>query len=327
MRVLVAGAGAVGQWLGGRLLQDGHDTTLLCRAEQAAAINGPGLFVRGHTTLHGHPKAVTEVPPATDPFEVILLTCKAHQTAPLAAAVAPHLKAGGVLASLQNGLGNGQKLLRSSPSMSQVALALTSHGLTLEGPGRVHHAGLGPTLVGPLEAGSDQGARVLFGLLARVGLDPQWRDDMQGPVWRKALVNHAINPVAALHGVLNGDLVRRPALHAQCLAVLAEGEEVARRAGIDLGGDSLAEAFGQTVARTAANACSMLQDVRAKRPTEVEQITGRIVRLGEGLKVPVAQSADLYRRLKDLEASYLGGQRAHHTTRDEAPFEAGPAHS
>jgi 2-dehydropantoate 2-reductase len=322
--VLVAGAGAVGQWLGGRLLQDGHDTTLLCRPAQAAAINGPGLVVRGHTTLHGHPKAVTEVLAGTDPFEVIVLTCKAHQTAPLAAVVAPHLKAGGTLVSLQNGLGNGGKLLRVAPP-GQVALALTSHGLTLEAPGHVHHAGLGPTLVGPAQDGQDRGARMAFGLLARVGLEPEWRDAMRGPVWRKALVNHAINPVAALHGVLNGQLARRADLHEACLAVLTEGEAVARKAGVDLGpGGALVEAFEQTVARTGENACSMLQDVRAKRPTEVEQITGRLVRLAQRNGVAVPRSQGVYRRLKDLEASYLGADRAARLAADEAPFETDP---
>ncbi|MFN2638249.1 MAG: ketopantoate reductase family protein, partial [Gemmatimonadaceae bacterium] len=84
--------------------------------------------------------------PGTDPFEVVVLTCKAHQTAALARAVVPHLRPEGILVSLQNGLGNGEKLRGLVPA-SKLALALTSNGLTLEAPGQVRHAGVGPTVV------------------------------------------------------------------------------------------------------------------------------------------------------------------------------------
>lgn len=322
MRVLVAGAGAVGQWLGGRLLQDGHDTTLLCRPAQAAAINGPGLFVRGHTELHGHPKAVTALAPGTDPYEVIVLTCKAHQTAPMAKLVTPFLASPGVLVSLQNGLGNGEKLRHAAPAGS-IALALTSHGLTLEAPGRVLHAGTGPTLVGPLDPAHDGAARVAFGLFARVGLEPEWRDRMRGAVWRKALVNHAVNPVAALHGVRNGALLDKPELGALSRSLLDEGLALAERARADVG-PGVHEALASTLERTRDNWCSMAQDVRAGRPTEVEQISGRLVRLGKHLLVSMPHSDSVYGRLKDLEASYLGPEVARRMTEDELVWEREP---
>lgn len=319
MRVLVAGAGAVGQWLGGRLLQDGHDTTLLCRPAQATAINGPGLFVRGATELHGHPKAVTELAPGTDPFEVVVLTCKAHQTAPMAKLVAPFLASPGLLVSLQNGLGNGEKL-RSVVPAGSIALALTSHGLTLEAPGRVLHAGTGQTIVGPLDPAHGGAARVAFGLFARVGLEPEWRDQMRGAVWRKALVNHAINPVAALHGVRNGALLDKPELRALSRSLLDEGLSLAQRARADVG-PGLHEALEATLERTRDNWCSMAQDVRAGRPTEIEQISGRLVRLGEQLLVSMPRSDSVYGRLKDLESSYLGAERARQSAWDELAWE------
>ncbi|HUR64386.1 MAG TPA: ketopantoate reductase family protein [Candidatus Thermoplasmatota archaeon] len=322
MRVLVAGAGAVGQWLGGRLLQDGHDTTLLCRPLQAAAISGPGLFVRGATTLHGHPKAVTELEAGADPYEAIVVTCKAHQTAAMAQLVAPHLAPHGILVSLQNGLGNGEKL-RHVASAGRIALALTSHGLTLEAPGKVLHAGTGPTLVGPLDPTADGAARIAFGLFTRVGLEPEWRDRMRGPVWRKALVNHAINPVAALHGVPNGKLLEKEPLRALSRSLLDEGLALAQRARAEVG-DGVVESFEATVERTRDNLCSMLQDVKARRPTEIEQISGRLVRLGEQLLVAMPRSDSVYGRVKDLEASYLGPERARRLAWEELAWEREP---
>jgi 2-dehydropantoate 2-reductase len=317
--VLVAGAGAVGQWLGGRLLQDGHDTTLLCRPAQAEAINGRGLFVRGLTELHGHPKAVTEIAAGTDPFEVVIVTCKAHQTAAMGRLVAPHLKPEGIVASLQNGLGNGEKLAQAVPA-GKLALALTSNGLTLEGPGRVLHAGAGPTLAGPLHAKSDGAARIAFGLLTRVGLEPEWRQEMQGPVWRKALVNHAINPLAATHGVPNGALLERKDLHEEALGLLREGFQVAAANGADPG-EGLEASLDGTLRQTADNQCSMLQDVKAKRPTEIEQITGRLVRLAKGAGIAAPRSDRVYAQVKRLEETYLGKVRAAALTREELNWE------
>ncbi|HEX2065399.1 MAG TPA: 2-dehydropantoate 2-reductase, partial [Candidatus Thermoplasmatota archaeon] len=215
-----------------------------------------------------------------------------------------------------------EKLRRLVPA-GKVALALTSHGLTLEAPGRVLHAGTGPTLVGPLDPAHDGAARVAFGLFARVGLEPEWRDGMRGAVWRKALVNHAINPVAALHGVPNGALLERKELRALARSLLEEGRALAQRARAEVG-DGLLEAMEATLERTRGNLCSMLQDVKAGRPTEVEQITGRLVRLGERLLVPMPRSDSVYGRVKDLEASYLGAERARRTAWDELAHEQEP---
>jgi 2-dehydropantoate 2-reductase len=236
--------------------------------------------------------------------------------------VAPRLAPHGILVSLQNGLGNGEKLRHFAPA-GRIALALTSNGLTLEAPGRVLHAGAGPTLVGPLDPAADGAARIAFGLLTRVGLEPEWRERMRGATWRKALVNHAINPVAALHGVPNGALLERKELRALCASLLEEGAALAQRARADVG-DGLAEAFEATVERTRGNLCSMLQDVRAGRPTEIEQITGRLVRLGEQLLVAMPRSDSVYGRVKDAESAYLGAERARHLAWEELAWEREP---
>lgn len=320
-RVLVAGAGAVGQFLGARLQSAGHDVHLLTTARHVAALKD--LHITGLSQWSGALAATDTVTALPGSFDAIVLTCKAHQTQRLAPVVAPRLAAGGVFLSLQNGLGNAQKVARFVPA-AQVAVALTSHGIMVEAPGRLRHAGIGGTQVGPFTSDGEPASRRVQALLADAGLDPEWHAGMRGFVWRKALINHAVNPVAALNGVPNGEVLARADLHALSSAMLREGVALAERARVPLPPGDLQALMDATLQRTAGNRVSMLQDVEARRPTEIEQLTGRMVRLGERLLVSMPRSEAVYGRLKDLETSYLGAEASRKAMWDELPWEAEP---
>lgn len=307
--ILVAGAGAIGGWLGARLAAAGHDVTLLGRPGLASAVASGGLRVSGHTTFAEDVPVITE---PTGTYDTIWLTCKAHQTASLGAAVAPLLAPDGVLVTLQNGLGNAEKLARHVPA-DRIAVALTSHGVTVESPGRLRHAGTGMFQAGPApqHAWNDAAGRA-WQQADAAGLDPARLEDTRAAVWTKAIVNAGINPVAALHGVPNGAVLERPEWLALTDALVRESVLLAERARVKITGD-LVETTQAVLQGTAENRCSMLQDVEAGRPTEIEQITGRMVRLAETLLCPMPRSESVYGRIKDLETSYLGAEASEAT--------------
>ena len=137
----------------------------------------------------------------------------------------------------------------------------------------------------------DAGARAFETLFREAGFSVRTVPAIEREVWRKALVNAAINPVTALHGVPNGDLASEP-LRSEALALLDEAYRVAETEPFGL---SLAEArrdFDQVVRATAENRSSMLQDLDRGRPTEIEAISGEILRLGEarGLRLPATRA-------------------------------------
>lgn len=323
LRVLVAGAGAIGQWLGLRLLQTGQDVTLLARPRHVEAIRADGLRVTGLTQAQGHVAAVADLAEAKGAFDLIVLTCKAHQTAGLAAQVAPRLRPDGVLLSLQNGLGNAEKVRHVLPR-DRIAIALTSHGVMVERPGVLRHAGTGATLVGPFPGAAEGAARTAFRVLAQARLEPEWQDRMRGYVWRKAIVNAGINPVGALHAAKNGDVLKRSELRRMCLGLVKESEGLAKLLRVDLPPGDLQQAAITTLERTALNKCSMLQDIEARRATEVEQITGRFIRLGKRLGAAMPLSEAVYARVKHLEADYLGWDEADRLAREEAEWDDEP---
>ncbi len=283
-KILIAGAGAIGMWLGALLADAGHEVTLLARAPHCDAIQEHGLRTEGHTNLAVKVGCTTAPPPG--PFDGIIITAKAHATAGLAAAVAPSLARDGVMASMQNGLGN-EAILRDFHASP--AIALTSHGVTVLGPGHVRHAGLGATSVGPA-TGADAGpARTLHGWLGDAGLAPEWHDDMRTPIWAKVVVNAAINPVCALAGATNGLLLQGPPRE-EARRLAEEAARVARAEGASI--DDAWSVVAHVIEQTADNKCSMLQDIEAGRPTEIEQITGAIVAAAKrhGIEVPANQA-------------------------------------
>lgn len=300
MKLLIAGAGAIGGWLGG-LLAANHDVTLLGRQPLADAVAAHGLRVSGHTELAVHPRVITE--PAGS-FDAAFLTCKAHATSTVAQRIAPHVT--GPIVSLQNGLGNAEKLTAIF-GPDRVAVALTSHGVKVDGPGRLVHAGLGTTTVGPAPGTdpTDDADGWAFDVLRAAGLEPRREASMRGHIWQKAIINAGVNPVAALHDVANGALLDGP-LAALSAGLVQEATQLAARARVTLPSDDLVAVTRRVCENTRQNLCSMVQDVRARRPTEMEQITGRMVRLAEQLLVSMPRNESVYGRMKDLEASYLG---------------------
>lgn len=328
LKVLVAGAGAIGQWLGLRLMQAGHDVTLLVRPHHAEAIRRAGLRVHGATQMHGHPLCITSPTERLGKYDAILLSCKAHQTAALAPQVAPLLEGDGAFATVQNGFGNAQKMAHAlGGDASRIVVVPLTHGVMVEQPGLLLHAGGAGAVVGPFVPRAEPAARRTWNLLDDAGLSPEWTDDVRGHVWRKGLLNHAVNPVGAIHGQPNGKLLRGPAWE-QCKELADEGYMMARSAGVALPGkpglDGLVEAMRTTLERSAANRNSMLADIEAQRPTEVEQISGRLVRLSRRLGIAAPQTDEVYRNVKALETRYLGEGESLRRVRDEVSWETGP---
>ncbi len=275
----------------------GIDVTLLGRPALADAVAKDGLIVTGHTTFSG------PIPVITEPaglYDVILVTCKAHATAAMATLVAPLLAPDGILVSCQNGLGNAETLLQTTP---RVVVALTSHGITVEAPGRIRHAGTGMFRVGPAPGHAlDDATHTVAALFEQAGLAPETITDTVGHLWLKGAVNAGINPLCAMHGIRNKGLADHMA---EARELVDEVVSLSRAAGVRLPGDALA-AFDATVAGTAENKCSMLQDVEAKRVTEIDHITGYFVRVARRLGYPLFANEDVYHRMKDFEAGYLG---------------------
>jgi 2-dehydropantoate 2-reductase len=146
-------------------------------------------------------------------------------------------------------------------------------------------------------------SKELYDALEAAGLIPKWSSDIQSVIWRKLLINVAINPVCAIAGVRNGALAQVPELWEQSIEAMREAELVARAAGIDVGDGDTEDYLRKVVIATAGNRVSMLQDLMAGRRTEIDALCGEVVAKGEGLGVPTPRNEMLLALVRGIEMS------------------------
>lgn len=299
VKIAIIGAGALGRVLAWTLQQGGHQPVLVCRrAEQAAALAEQGMmFYETDGTEHRvEVEAVTgETMDRLSGVDGAILTVKSYDTRAAGVMLRDRLPGVSVL-SMQNGLGNGERLAESLPP-GQIALGLTTHGATAEGETAVFYKGRGQTVIGDFYAGAaPSGAKRWAELLTGCGHPVTVTEEIRTEVWRKAMVNIGINPMTALFGLKNGELPERSDLLAVSRTLVEEAERAAAAEGVSLQ-DSFARVL-DVCRTTAGNRSSMLQDLERGRKTEIDAMCGEIVRIGKQHGVPTPCNE----RVRDLIA-------------------------
>lgn len=297
VKILIVGAGAIGSLLGALLQEGGVAVHLVGRPDHVTAIQGQGLRVTGARPRVVHVEASVDIPAGIE-ADAVLVTTKTFGLATTATELARALSPRPTLL-LQNGLGIlpiALTALRSGGWNDPGAYAVrgvNSIPATYLGPGEVREAGVGEILLPvPGEAGPSAGAARLFRMLfERAQVPVEAVPEFEREVWRKALVNAAINPVTAVRGVTNGELLNEPA-RMEALELLGEALAVARAAGFGFTSEELTRDFERVVRATASNRSSMLQDLDRGRSTEIDAISGEILREAarHGLDLPATRA-------------------------------------
>ncbi len=305
MRITVVGPGAVGLLLAARLSQAGAEVELLDhRPRRARELDREGFILEDEAGGHH-----LRVPAGADPAALarcrLALVCvKAYQTEEVATTLARHLPPAARVLTLQNGTGNVETLARALGE-ERVLGGITSEGATRLAPDRVRHAGRGQTHLGPAAGPLDQFSRQVARLLERAGFETRAVAGVQNLIWTKLLVNVGINALTAILDQPNGMLLELAGARAVMEQAVAEAQAVGLGLGVEFLHRDMQEAVREVARRTAGNISSMLQDVRARRRTEVDFINGAVARKGEELGLATPVNATLTRLVRALEQQYL----------------------
>ena len=285
--VAVIGPGAIGSVFAVRLalLKGGPRVTLVdYRPDRAARLSGRPIVLH---TPQGDLAAAVPVRLVPDgPVDLVILATKAP-AARAAAEAARAWRGDAPVLVIQNGLGAAEEVADALPRAA-VITGVSYQAAHRAAEGEVHHVANLETYLGYPGRGPDAAVLRVAALLSAAGLPARAEADLASLAWSKLLVNAALNPVAALAGVANGQVASRPSLRAMAEAIALEGQAVARAVGVALAFPDAAAAALTTARKTAANRCSMLQDLEAGRTTEIEYLNGALVRLAErhGVAVP-----------------------------------------
>ena len=304
MKVCVVGCGAVGSLFAANLatLEDVEVWAFDAARAHVDAINRDGLRLVGAGEVTGRVRATTDAAelPACD-FGIV--ATKAMHTEPAIAATA-HAFTGGCVATVQNGIGNEEVV---AAHCERVIRGTTFPAGKILEPGVVQWDVKGDTTLGPFEAAPAplEEIRRLADACTRCGMPTTAVADARGPQWRKVIFNAATNPIGALTGLTHGRVCEQPALRTLVSRLVDEGKAVAAAQGIEL--DSDPEDLIDYAARPEIaynHKASMLQDVEARRQTEVDYLNGGIVEFGRRYGVETPEHAAIWALVKGMEASW-----------------------
>lgn len=308
-RVAVLGAGAMGALYGAELASAAIPTVLVDVDEElVATIEGRGVLVRdGADERRVRVPAVCD-PTGCEPVDLVLVFVKAFATDAAARLVAPLTTPATVAVSLQNGWGSG-RVLGQHFDPDRVVVGVSYQSATVEAPGVVRRTASGPTVLGPSDAGGDAAAQRAAAILRAAGFETEVRSDIERVIWDKLVVNAAANPTAALTGLSAGALRRSGAMSDLIDGLAREAVVVANGLGHDLDADASVAHVLEVLEAAADGKGSMLQDVLARRRTEIDVITGAIVRAADEIGVAVPLNRTIYALVRGYEDS-LEGDRA-----------------
>jgi 2-dehydropantoate 2-reductase len=298
LRIAVVGAGAMGSIYAGLLADSGLETWLIGRTPRhPEAIESRGLLLTHVGDRRStHPRATTDAGDAGDAGEVdvVMIWTKSQHTDAAIEAARPLVGPRTLVASFQNGLGNVEKIAAAFDRDAVVYGVSTVGGVTGE-PGEVELTeatwnGEATTWMGVLEGDPEVRLGPLAAAFAAAGMRAEVRADIDVVVWSKLAMALPMNSTAALTRLDMGAVVDNPGLAGLVRAMIAEVVAVANARGIPLDPDQAQAQAADTYAAARAHLPSMLQDVLAGRPTEVDAIVGGLVREGErlGVETPVA---------------------------------------
>ena len=303
MKICVIGCGAVGSLFAAHLAKAGEAEVWAYDLwkEHTDAIRKNGL------RLTGAEEFTARLNPTSDPKELPrcdygIVATKAIHTRNAISQAAHIFDTNSAVCSVQNGMGNEEIIAEHVRYVIRGTTFPAGHPIA---PGHVGYDIKGDTWIGPFEPTNTPMAKVeeLAGLITRSGMNTIALKDARGAQWTKLIFNAATNPVGALTLLHHGAATRFPATGQLFNELIVEGETVAKKLGIELHGDP------RQLVQKGANApgkhrASMLQDVMAKRQTEVDFMNGAIVSQGEKAGVPTPLNKALWELIKGLEHSW-----------------------
>jgi 2-dehydropantoate 2-reductase len=320
VRFLIAGAGAIGAYMGARMARAGLDVTLFARGPHLRAMQQQGVRVKSaEGDFEARPKLAATLE-EVGPVDVVFLAVKAHSLPQLAPHLPSVLGPETAVVSTQNGVpwwffqglsgaGEGIRLERVDPGgvlaaaiePRRVVGSIVYFSTEITEPGVILHTEGNRISMGEPDGTRSERCRQIAAALVASGLRCPVTTHIRNEIWVKILGNVAFNPISALTGATLAQMARDPEVVTLVRNIMMETEAVASKLGFQL-----PVSIDQRIAgaeKVGEHKTSMLQDLEAGRPLELEAVVGAVVELGERLAVPMPHTRAVYACTKLLAES------------------------
>jgi 2-dehydropantoate 2-reductase len=320
MRFLIAGAGAIGAYIGARMAQAGFDVTLFARGPHLRAMQEHGVQVKsGDGDFVARPTIVGSLDDV-GAVDVVFLGVKAHGLPQLAPQLKPVLGPATTVVSTQNGIPwwyfqgfggewEGIHLERVDPSgvvssaieARSVVGSIVYFATEIAAPGVIQHIEGNRISLGEPDGTRSDRCRGIAEALIASGLRCPVTTRIRHEIWVKVLGNASFNPVSALTRATLAQMVRDPGVSSVIRNIMQEVEAVSHKLGMELPVSIEQRMAGAE--KVGEHKTSMLQDLEAGRPMELEALVGAVVELGERVGLPMSVTRTVYNCTKLLAQS------------------------
>jgi 2-dehydropantoate 2-reductase len=314
--VAVVGAGAIGGFVGAHLSRSGEDVILVARGPHLAAMRSRGVTVRrGDEEFTAYPEVTDDIA-AIRRADTVFLTLKAHSISAVAPAVGAALADGASVVGAQNGIPwwyfedrhlesvDPGGVIASSIPYKRVIGCIAYPAAQVIDPGVILHIEGNRFTLGEPDGSKSERIQAISSMLVKAGLKAPISTRIRNEIWLKVLGNATLNPVSALTGATLVDIVTSPTSRELVRTLMEEVDAVARAVGAEA--TVSIEKRMEGAAAVGAHKTSMLQDLEAGRPLEVDALLGAVVELADGAGVPVPSLRVVYRLTKLLDETRRG---------------------
>ena len=313
MKIAVVGAGAIGGYVGGLLSAAGEDVTFIARGSNLDAIQQHGMKVvlEDGTEVNAAQARACEHPRDVGPQDVVFLTVKAHQVTPIAGELRHLCHETTSIVTMQNGIPwwyfqrlggpyDGRPVKSADPDGSiaqaidpaRIVGSVVYPAANLVAPGVVHVVEGKRFTLGELDGSEPPRIQAIAASLNTAGLKAPITSDIRSEIWLKLWGNVSFNPISALTGATLVDLVQYPLTRELCIAMMREAETIANKLGV-----TFRVGIDRRIAgaeKVGAHRTSMLQDLEAGKPLELDALVGSVVELGRLTDTPTPHIDAVY---------------------------------
>jgi len=288
-RIAVVGAGAVGCYFGAKLAEAGAPVTLIGRAAHMDAIRRVGLLFESGGSERRVRLDATTGHDALGEADIVLLCVKTRDTESAAREIAPLLRAGALVVSMQNGVDNVERLRAAGVDALGAVVYVAA---AMVGPGHLRHSGRGDLVVGesggaPAPTTPSSRALAVAQLFERATVPGRAEADVRVAMWDKFVLNCAYNAISALTGSRYGPMIDAPDVRTLMRRIIGECVAVAHAEGVPISDtDAQYEAAIRLGEAMRGASSSMDQDLSAGRPTEIDAMNGYIAARGDAHDIP-----------------------------------------
>jgi 2-dehydropantoate 2-reductase len=296
MKIGIAGAGAMGSMFAFFFKKANIDIAVFEKDKNTVDYYKKGvLFIVDRK----EEKAVFEISASPDILKdrsIIFIFVKSYDTEGAIKIIAPEINKESIIVTLQNGIGNKEIIGKYIPD-KRIVYGSTSIGVTRVNSGTIRLGGMGDIVIG----GEDNPVRSIEQVLELAGLKTIITDNADIAIWKKAIINAGINPLGALLEIPNGKIISNEFARRIQEQIVMEAVLIAQTIGLSFNQEEMVQQTINVCEKTSSNLCSMLQDIMAKRRTEIDSINGILIEYAKKNSISAPFNEVIYNLIKAKE--------------------------